>query len=194
MYPFPKPLALGTQITVSEVEEVFPALGALEALTGELACQQISDEEIETVRVLHTQMLQSYEARDLEAYFAINQFAINQKIHCAILLAARNDTLTTSCQTLSLRVQRACYLANMTEGQWYEAVQEHEKILEFLAARDGKNLVATLVSHMNSKRRSVVQWLKIQEDPLNPRNPSSLSMLLGQFSLVSVCNPTAQPI
>ena len=151
-----------TQVTVSEVEEVFPVLGALEALSGELACKRISDEEIEAVRVLHSQMLQSYAARDLDAYFAINQ-----KIHRAILLAARNDTLATSCQALSLRMQRARYLANMTEGRWYEAVQEHEKIMEFLAARDGKNLVDTLVAHMDAKRRSVVQWLQCQDDTAN---------------------------
>ena len=103
-------------------------LGALEALSGELACKHITDAEIEEVRALHDQMMQSYENRDLDAYFSINQ-----KIHRAILLAARNRTLTTSCQALSLRMQRARYLANMTEGRWYDAVQEHEKILEFLS-------------------------------------------------------------
>lgn len=147
-----------TLVTVGEVEEVFPVLGVLEALSGELACKSISDEEIEAVRALHEQMIQSYEVRDLDSYFTINQ-----KIHRAILLAARNDTLTTSCQALSLRMQRARYLANMTEGRWYEAVQEHEKILKYLTARNGKALANTLLDHMDAKRVSVVQWLKAQE-------------------------------
>lgn len=152
-----------TLVTVGEVEEVFPVLGVLEALSGELACKSISDEEIEAVRTLHDQMMQSYEIRDLDAYFTINQ-----KIHRAILLAARNDTLATSCQALSLRMQRARYLANMTEGRWYAAVQEHEKILKFLAARDGKKLAKTLLDHMDAKRVSVVQWLKTQEAAADP--------------------------
>lgn len=144
-----------TRVTVEEVEEVFPVLGALEALSGELACQNITDAEIDTIRDLHAQMIQSYKDRDLDLYFNINQ-----KIHRAILLAARNGTLTSSSQALSLRMQRARYLANMTQGRWHEAVQEHERILEFVIARDGPNLARTLMDHMNSKRLSIVRWLQ----------------------------------
>ncbi len=147
-----------TTVTIGEVDEVFPVLGALEALSGELACKSITDDEIAAVRLLHAEMLQSYQTRDLDSYFAINQ-----KIHRAILAAARNDTLTTSCQTLSFRMQRARYLANMTEGRWYAAVQEHEKILKYLAARDGPNLARTLLDHMEAKRISVVRWLESRE-------------------------------
>ena len=146
-----------TQVTEEEVAEVFPVLGALEALSGELACKHISDAEIEDVRALHAEMIESYERRDLDAYFSINQ-----KIHRAILMAARNGTLATSCQALSLRMQRARYLANMTDGRWFDAVQEHEKILEYLVARDGQNLAVTLLNHMEAKRASVVKWLQSQ--------------------------------
>lgn len=147
-----------TPVTIGEVNEVFPVLGALEALSGELACNSISPDEIAAVRHLHEQMITSYETRDLDSYFALNQ-----QIHRAILLAARNDTLTTSCQALSLRMQRARYLANMTEGRWATAVQEHENILKYLADRDGKKLAQTLLGHMEAKRASVVQWLETQQ-------------------------------
>lgn len=147
-----------TPVTIGEVNEVFPVLAALEALSGELACNCISTDEIATVRRLHEQMIVSYETRNLDSYFALNQ-----EIHRAILLAARNDTLTTSCQTLSLRMQRARYLANMTEGRWANAVQEHENILKYLSDRDGANLAQTLKNHMEAKRISVVHWLESQE-------------------------------
>lgn len=147
-----------TQVTQAEVEDVFPVLGALEALSGELACKRITDAEIKEVQTLHAEMLESYQSRDLDAYFSINQ-----KIHRAILIAARNETLTTSCQALSLRMQRARYLANISESRWFDAVQEHEKILQYLVARDGPNLAATLLNHMEAKRASVVKWLQSQE-------------------------------
>jgi DNA-binding GntR family transcriptional regulator len=60
-------------------------------------------------------------------------------------------------------MQRARYLANMSEGRWFEAVQEHEKILQYLVARDGPNLAATLLKHMDAKRVSVVNWLRLQD-------------------------------
>ena len=154
--------AWATQVTIGEVQEVFPVLGALEALSGELACNSITEDEIAVVSDLHEQMIRSYEIRNLDSYFAINQ-----QIHRAILLAARNDTLITSCQALSLRMQRARYLANMTEGRWYEAVQEHEDILKFLVDKDGKSLARTLLHHMDAKCASVVLWLTTQAESPN---------------------------
>ncbi|MEM6890410.1 MAG: GntR family transcriptional regulator [Pseudomonadota bacterium] len=144
-----------TQVTVEAVNEVFPVLGALEALSGELACKQITDLEIETIQTLHRQMVQSFEDRDLDTYFSVNQ-----QIHHAILTAAQNATLTTSCQALSLRMQRARYLANISEERWRAAVGEHEMILQYLVARDGKKLGKTLLDHMEAKRSSIVKWLK----------------------------------
>ena len=58
-----------TQVTKEEVKEVFPVLGALEVLSGELACTFITDREIEDGRALHHQMIECYEARDLDGYF-----------------------------------------------------------------------------------------------------------------------------
>ena len=144
-----------TQVTVSEVNEVFPVLGALEALSGELACENITDAGIDAVRSLHLEMVEKYNARDLDGYFAINQ-----RIHRAILLAAGNDTLTTSCQALSLRMQRARYLANMSEERWRTAIAEHEKILLYLSERNGPELGQTLAGHMETKRASIVKWLQ----------------------------------
>src|SRR5690625_2217574 len=54
-----------SQITVEDLEEVFPVLGALEALAGELACRNASATEIKDIRALHEEMLEHYEARDL---------------------------------------------------------------------------------------------------------------------------------
>lgn len=144
-----------TAVTTSEVQEVFPILGALEALSGELACQFITDTEIQAVREMHESMLKSYRDKDLPSYFTINQ-----NIHHAILLAAGNDTLTNYCDTLSTRMQRARYLANMTDERWAAAVDEHEKIIRTLEARDGKRLSAILLEHMKNKQDSVLRWLQ----------------------------------
>ena len=144
-----------TRVTVEEVREVFPILGVLEALSGELACANITDAEIGAVQVLHDAMVQSYRDRDLAAYFRINQ-----QIHRAILVAARNPTLTNACQALSARMQRARYAANMSDARWSAAVAEHEEIMTCLAARDGKRLSEVLMGHMRNKQDSVLRWLE----------------------------------
>lgn len=141
-------------VTIEEVKEVFPILGVLEALSGELACNLISDTEVQEVRRLHDSMVRSYNDRDLAAYFKKNQ-----EIHHAILLAANNHTLTNSCEVLSARMQRARYVANMSDERWSAAVDEHVQIIETLEARDGKKLSNVLIEHMKNKQESVLRWL-----------------------------------
>ena len=147
-----------TKVTITEVEEVFPILGALEALAGEFACQNITDADIQAIRVLQEDMVQSYLHKDMDAYFMLNQ-----QIHRSILLAAKNDTLTTACQALSLRMKRARYLANITEIRWATAVQEHDQIIRFLEAKDGRKLAHALVEHMKANQRSIISWLQNQK-------------------------------
>lgn len=144
-----------TELTKSEVNEVFPVLGALDALSGELACRNISEEQIEQLKGHHAEMLKAYERRDLDAYFRFNQF-----IHNGILNAAGNDTLTAQCQALSARMQRARYLANISEARWAEAVAEHEEIIEALSSRKGKKLGAILKRHIRNKQLSILKWLE----------------------------------
>ena len=144
-----------TVVTIEEVEEVFPVLGALEALSGELACANITDAEISHIRWLHDQMIQSYTVKNLTDYFKINQ-----EIHRAILLAAKNQSLTNTCQALSARMQRARYAANLSEERWADAVREHEQIIQSLEARDGKQLSRVLAQHMKNKQESVLKWLR----------------------------------
>ncbi|MEM7461939.1 MAG: GntR family transcriptional regulator [Pseudomonadota bacterium] len=148
-----------SNITVEEVEEVFPVLGALEALSGELACKNITENEVKAIRKLHDQLVRNYQDRNLDAYFKTNQ-----KIHKAILLAARNKTLLNYWQTLTIRMQRARYLANMSDERWAEAVNEHELIMQFLERRNGPELAATLTEHMRNKQQSVLRWLRVQNE------------------------------
>lgn len=147
-----------TGVTVEDVEEVFPVLGTLEALSGELACARITDEEIAHIRDLHAQMVQSYMRRDLATYFLLYQ-----EIHGAILGAARSGTLAHACEALSARMQRARYAANMSETRWAVAVAEHEQMIIAIEARDGAALSRILVEHMRNKQVSVLTWWSSEE-------------------------------
>lgn len=148
-----------SRITPEDIDEVFPVMGALEALSGELACKHITDEEIGRIRVLHRQMLKHYDKRDLAMYFAVNQ-----KIHEAILEAARNDTLSVQYRSLAARVRQARYVANMTQDRWAQATDEHEQIMACLESRDGERLSHVLKLHLENKLETVRQWLEDNRD------------------------------
>lgn len=144
-----------TAVTVEDLQEVFPVMGALEALSGELACEQITDGEIANVRKLHEAMIAHYQAGRLPDYFKANE-----AIHTAILAAARNETLSAQHQMLSARVRRARYLANMTRERWEKAVAEHEDILAALENRNGPALGKILKKHLKNKLDTVSEWLR----------------------------------
>lgn len=150
-----------SKITAEDLEEVFPVMGALEALSGELACAHITDAEIAAIETMHRTMLIHYRSRDLAQYFAVNQ-----AIHEAILAAARNATLSSQYRSLATRVRRARYVANMTEERWRAATEEHEEILACLRRRDGPALSDVLKRHLENKLATVLDWIKAQEERL----------------------------
>ncbi|MDT2021920.1 GntR family transcriptional regulator [Methylocella sp. CPCC 101449] len=139
-------------LTRADLEEVFPIMGALEALSGSLACARMSDAEIEAVAKLHDQMVESFKAGDRPTYFKLNQ-----AIHRAILVGSGNETLVATHQMLAGRIHRARYMANDDSDRWRAAIAEHELILAALQNRDGPRLAVILSDHLRNKLASVMR-------------------------------------
>ena len=137
-------------LTATDVDELFPVMGALEALAGELACARITEMELAEIRALHYQMVLHHRLDERPPYFELNQ-----KIHEKILEAARNPTLTASYNNLSGRIRRARYTANINTARWAQAVGEHEEMLEALDARDGARLAEIFKRHLRNKCETV---------------------------------------
>ena len=91
--------------------------------------------------------------------------ALNQRIHGAILAAARNPTLEAHYRPLAARLRRARYKANTTPERWANAIAEHERIIEALRQRDGPRLGAILRDHLRGKYRSVIAQLSEPPTP-----------------------------
>jgi DNA-binding GntR family transcriptional regulator len=149
--------AMVSSLTAEELEEVFPVMGALEALSGEIACRRITDREVQAIRKMHDAMVEHWKRGELQPYFRINQ-----RIHEAILEATRNDTLKSIYRGLSGRILSARYIANMSPERWAKAVEEHEAIVKALDARDGVRLSKILKAHLANKLATVKDWLMAQ--------------------------------
>lgn len=135
-----------TEFTNEELEQIFPVMGALEALAGELACRHATDAEIKRAQALQTELEAKHKAGDLSGYFRTNQ-----EIHELIFAAAQNPTLTQIFRSISWRVRRARYMANLSRPRWAAAVKEHRAILNALSKRDGERLGTLLKSHLANK-------------------------------------------
>lgn len=134
------------KLTRQTLADTLDVMSALEGLSGELACQHVSSEEIATIQALHDTMVSHYKAGDLPAYFAVNQ-----KIHETLVAASRNQVLLDMYQNLSERVRRFRFSAEMTPAVWAEVVAEHEHIIEALKKRDSQGMGEILRHHLSHK-------------------------------------------
>lgn len=150
--------AIAVSLTEEDVRHTFELMAALEALSGELAAQRITDEEVAELRALHFEMMAAYTRGDLSGYYAINA-----RIHRAINAAARNPVLTHTYDQLNARLQALRFRSNQDGDKWKRAVKEHEKMIEALSARDGAALREVLLTHLNNKREVVLAQLREQQ-------------------------------
>jgi DNA-binding GntR family transcriptional regulator len=150
--------AVAVKLTEADVVNTFELLSALEALSGELAAQRVTDEELAELRALHYEMMACFARRDLSGYYRINA-----RIHAAINEAAKNPVLGATYRSINARVQSLRFRTNQNEVKWAAAVAEHERMIQALAARDPAAMRQVLLEHLNRKRDTVLELLRAGE-------------------------------
>jgi DNA-binding GntR family transcriptional regulator len=150
--------AVVAQMSVSEIEQTFEVMGALEGLSGELACVRATDGEVAEVKALHFEMLAAHTRRDLPAYYKLNH-----EIHDRINAMARNPVLTETYQRNNARIQSLRFRSNFKQEKWDAAVKEHAGMLEALEKRDGQRLRNILQQHLRNKRDAVIAVLQAEQ-------------------------------
>lgn len=142
--------AVIASLDAEDLDHMFTVLGALEGLAGELACTNISEQELDEIRNLHESMFKCYKQRRRAEYFRINRL-----IHEKIIAAAANPVLSNIYANLSGRIRRARYTPNVSDATWAQAAQDHEMILDALMARNPNRLHAILRQHLAHKKDGV---------------------------------------
>ncbi len=140
-------------VTLSDddIRESFEVMGALEALSGELACQRVTPDEIAEIKALTFEMLACHARRDLSAYYRINR-----AIHDRINRAAGNGLLSQVYSTLNLRIQNLRFRSNFDQQKWDAAAREHAAMVDALETRDAAKLGTILRGHLRAKGEAVL--------------------------------------
>jgi DNA-binding GntR family transcriptional regulator len=138
----------------ADIRESFEVMGALEALSGELACRNITPDEIAEIKALTFEMLACHAREDLPAYYRFNR-----QIHDRLNVGARNAVLTRAYRSLNLRIQNLRFRSNFDRDKWNRAAREHAQMVEALEARDGAQLAAILRTHLHQKGEAVLDAL-----------------------------------
>ena len=147
--------AIAVELSEADVRHTFEVMAGLEAQSGELAAQRITDAELNEIKAMHFEMLAAYTRRDLPAYYRLNS-----AIHRAINAAAQNPVLTATYNQVNARLQALRFRSNQTEEKWHEAVSEHAQMVAALSARDPAAMRAVMAGHLVHKLETVIQQLR----------------------------------
>jgi DNA-binding GntR family transcriptional regulator len=143
-----------SRITAQEIDDLFPIMGALEALAGKLACERLSEPDLERIGAMHATMLAHYRRGEVAPYLRANR-----AIHEAIFAIAGNAELTQLYRTIMVRIHAVRFTARKSPARWTEAVEDHEQMMQALRARDGKRLAAIMELHLRHKAGMVHEAL-----------------------------------
>ena len=147
--------AIAVELTEADVLNTFEVMAGLEAQSGELAAQRITDAELDEIKALHFEMLAAYTRRDLPAYYRLNA-----AIHSAINAAAKNPVLTATYKQVNARLQALRFRSNQDGEKWKSAVKEHELMIDALSAHDAVAIRSVLAGHLANKLDVVIEQLR----------------------------------
>ena len=147
--------AVAVELDEAAVLHTFEVMGGLEALSGELAAQRITDDELSEVKAMHFEMKAAWTRRDLSAYYQLNS-----QIHRAINAAAKNPVLTATYNQVNARLQALRFRSNQDEDKWRRAMGEHDRMVEALEAHDAQAMRQVLGTHLQNKLGVVIQQIR----------------------------------
>ena len=150
--------AIAVQLGEADILNTFEVMAGLEGMSGELAAQRITDEELTEIEAMHYEMKAAYTRRDLSAYYRLNA-----AIHRAINTAARNPVLSATYDQVNARLQALRFRSNQDGEKWARAMAEHDRMVEALQKRDGVALRAELTAHLGHKRDVVIEQLRASQ-------------------------------
>ena len=144
--------AVVAQITETEIDELFPIVGALEGLAGELAASKLTDKSLARLKHLHADLLRYHASKD-----EISYLKVNRDIHRTLFAIADNPSLTALYEHLLIRTHSVRFTIRKTAEQWNQAVSDHERIMQALEKRDAGGLAAILRYHMTQTAASIAR-------------------------------------
>jgi GntR family transcriptional regulator, rspAB operon transcriptional repressor len=131
--------------SLESIAQSLNVLATLEALAGEQACRNATDDEIEQIQGLYRTMIEtSDDDRPLDF------FRTDMAFHSAIVAASRNQPLAETHRQYNARLWRARYLSSRRRLNRPRTLAQHQDIYEALAARDGAACARALRIHLDA--------------------------------------------
>ncbi len=130
-----------------QLDDLFEAIGELEAACARHAALRMSEPELATLRSLHAQSRQAMQASDIDRYDALNL-----ELHLVIIHGAHNPVLSDTAIALRHRVAPFRRTQFRQLERIGESFAEHSAIIEAILAHDAVAAHREMRHHLLSAR------------------------------------------
>ena len=140
------------EFTEQQIRELYEIRVALECVSVRLACQRITDEEIDWLRrhqVTGENALASNNMDDYRMY--------NWDLHAAIMRAARNSYLFAMMGQLRQQSEMLMATTIRIVGRPVRALDEHRRLIELIARRDSEGAEPLMEYHILDALEDIIR-------------------------------------
>lgn len=148
------------QITEKSMNDVLEVRRSLDALCAELACDRISPEELEELRLASQKFEEMVKTKDLKKIVQADV-----ALHNIIVQATRNQRLVQLINNLSEQMYRYRFEYLKDYSQHEKLVEEHRIIYESIVAKDKESAGKAAKVHIDNQEKAIIQ--KIRQDQEN---------------------------
>lgn len=131
--------------SLDELHELLQVQAALEALAGELACRDASDDTLLEIKNRETLLSASSDGSA-----PLEFFQQDMEFHNAIVAASGNAALEQTHETFNARLWRARFISSRRKVDRSGTLQQHTKIADALLARDAYQTSEALKEHLHT--------------------------------------------
>ena len=147
------------QITEKSMSDVLEVRRAMDALCAELACERITEEELEQLRRACEKFAQTVKTRDVKK---IAQADV--ELHDIILQATGNSRLIQLVNNLSEQMYRYRFEYIKDLSQHESLVEEHKIIYESLVDRDTVRAAEAARIHIDNQRKAIIRQIRLDRE------------------------------
>lgn len=134
------------------LEQNLSVLGAIEALAGEQACRNATDEEIAEIERICQEMAEGSETDE-----PLTFFRRDMAFHEAIVTASRNRPLAQTQRQYNARLWRARFISSQRKPDRPRTLRQHEEVVRALKARDAVATAAALRQHLETAVENIAK-------------------------------------
>lgn len=147
------------QITEKSMSDVLEVRRAVDALCVELACERISEEELEALKVACDNFEEAVKSGDVKK---IAQADV--ALHDIIVRATGNKRLVQLVNTLSEQMYRYRFEYIKDVSQHNSLVEEHRVIYESILKKDKQTASEAAKLHIDNQEKTIIKQIRLEKE------------------------------